>query len=84
MDLDIRFPIGLLFSILGALLVVYGALSDKAMYARSLGININVSWGLAMLVFGLLMAFFGRRAMMRPTPAVIPSGDGPSRAHGHH
>jgi hypothetical protein len=81
MDLDIRFPIGLLFTILGALLVVYGALSDTAIYARSLGLNINVWWGLAMLVFGLLMAFFGRRAMMRPSPIVVPTGDAPYRAH---
>jgi hypothetical protein len=61
MTLDIRIPIGLLFAILGALLVAYGLVSDPAIYRRSLGININLWWGLAMLVFGALMITFGRR-----------------------
>jgi len=56
---DVRIPIGLLFLILGALLVVYGALADED--PRSLGININLWWGLTMLVFGGLMALWGCR-----------------------
>jgi hypothetical protein len=55
MQFDLRFPIGILFSFYGAVLVVYGALSDKAMYAKSLGININLIWGVVMLVFGVAM-----------------------------
>jgi hypothetical protein len=47
MGLDIRLPIGLLFSVVGALLVGYGALSNKAIYQRSLGLNINLAWGLS-------------------------------------
>jgi len=61
MTLDIRLPIGLLFAILGALLVAYGIASDPAIYERSLKININLWWGLVMLVFGGLMIVFGRR-----------------------
>jgi hypothetical protein len=61
MGLDIRLPIGLMFAILGALLTVYGLVGDKAMYARSLGVNINLSWGIVMLIFGLVMLFLGRR-----------------------
>jgi hypothetical protein len=60
-NLDIRIPIGMLFSTLGGLLVVYGLVSDSAIYQRSLGININLWWGLAMLVFGVIMYLFGRR-----------------------
>ncbi len=37
MRLDVRFPIGGMFSILGALLTLYGLASDQAIYARSLG-----------------------------------------------
>ena len=37
MGLDIRLPIGFLFSIFGVLLIVFGELSDKAIYERSLG-----------------------------------------------
>ncbi len=61
MTLDIRIPIGLLFAGLGVLLVTYGLLSDPAIYRRSLDININLWWGLAMLLFGGLMAMFGSR-----------------------
>lgn len=61
MGLDIRIPIGLMFSILGALILIYGFVSDPAIYQRSLGINVNVSWGIVMLVFGLIMFLFGRR-----------------------
>jgi protein-S-isoprenylcysteine O-methyltransferase Ste14 len=57
MGLDIRWPIGLMFSIIGAILVIYGAVSgsDAEMYRHSLGMNINLGWGLLLLVFGLLM-----------------------------
>jgi hypothetical protein len=61
MGLDIRLPIGVLFSIFGVLLIAYGALGDKAIYQRSLGININLEWGIVMLLFGALMLFLGRR-----------------------
>jgi hypothetical protein len=61
MGLDIRLPIGFLFSIFGVLLIVFGELSDKAIYERSLGININLEWGVVMLLFGAVMLFLGRR-----------------------
>jgi hypothetical protein len=55
MALDLRIPIGLLFSLLGVLLTGYGLVSDRALYQASLGININLWWGLALLVFGVVM-----------------------------
>ena len=61
MRLDIRLPIGLLFSICGILLVLFGTLSNPQLYERSLNININLWWGLVMLVFGVIMLFLGRR-----------------------
>jgi hypothetical protein len=61
MGLDIRLPIGLLFSIFGVLLIGYGALGDKSIYARSLDVNINLWWGVIMLVFGLVMFVLGKR-----------------------
>jgi hypothetical protein len=61
MGLDIRIPIGLLFSILSLVLIVYGLISDKMIYARSLGYNVNILWGCVMLVFGVAMLILGRR-----------------------
>jgi hypothetical protein len=55
MNLDLRYPIGLMFTIDGALLLGFGVLSDRAIYERSLGINVNLWWGLALLVFGVVM-----------------------------
>jgi hypothetical protein len=53
--LDIRTPIGLMFAVFGAILVLYGLVSDPALYARSLGVNINLWWGAVLLVFGAIM-----------------------------
>ncbi|HWR37371.1 MAG TPA: hypothetical protein VN622_16035 [Clostridia bacterium] len=55
MGLDLRMPIGLMFSVFGVMLAVYGLFSDRAIYARSLGVNINLVWGLVLLVFGAVM-----------------------------
>lgn len=69
MGLDIRVPIGGLFAILGILLVAfggYGAMMQSEIYQKSLGINVNLWWGLVMLVFGVVMFVFGRRADSQP------------------
>ena len=59
--LDIRWPIGLMFTLVGALLLLAGLLSSPEAYQRSLGININLWWGLLLLVFGGLMTLFAWR-----------------------
>lgn len=67
MGLDIRIPIGLMFTIFGLLIGGYGALSrGSEIYERhSLGININLWWGLVMLLFGGVMLWLGRRGARR-------------------
>ena len=66
MGLDIRLPIGAMFGVLGAMLTIFGVISDKKIYEASLGINVNLWWGIVMLVFGLLMLFLARRSMSAP------------------
>lgn len=69
MRLDVRWPIGGMFAIFGAILTVYGLVSNRAIYEKSLGINVNLWWGLVLLVFGLVMlglAIRARRAGLRP------------------
>jgi hypothetical protein len=65
MILDLRFPMGLLFTALGLLLAGYGLLSDPAVYAASLGINVNVWAGIGILAFGLAMLASGWQAMKK-------------------
>jgi hypothetical protein len=63
MLLDLRFPMGLLFVALGALLAGYGLFGDQAVYKASLGINVNLWAGLGILLFGVLMLAGGWLAM---------------------
>lgn len=69
MQLDVRLPIGLMFVIFGAILTVFGmAGTDVSEAHKLLGANINVSWGLVQLAFGLLMLWLtwrGRRNAAR-------------------
>ncbi len=62
MNLDLRVPMGLMFAIVGALLTVFGLVSDRAVYERSLGINVNLWWGLVLLAFGLVLLGLALRA----------------------
>jgi hypothetical protein len=66
MGLDIRTPIGLMFSIFGLLLTGYGIVTRGSdVYQRSLGYNVNMEWGLVLLVFGLVMLWLGRKGSTR-------------------
>lgn len=60
--MDLRLPIGYVFTIYGVMLVIYGIATRGAeMYAKSLGINVNIIWGAVMLVFGLVMLYFAKK-----------------------
>jgi hypothetical protein len=65
-QLDIRFPLGLLFLMLGLVLIGYGLLSDPAIYvAHSLGQNVNVAWGIVFALFGAVALWLARRGAKR-------------------
>ena len=83
MSLDLRIPLGLMFAIIGALLTIYGAVTHgSALYERSAGMDINLIWGLVMLVFGLTMFLLGRRADKHPQPVSHEPSERP-RPLGH-
>ncbi len=71
--LDLRFPMGLMFSLVGAMLMLYGLLTwgGEQYVKHSLGINVNLWWGLALLAFGLAMLGLARWAA-----STEKSGDG--------
>lgn len=60
---DIRYPIGGLFLVLGALLVPYGVFVERS--TTSLDVNIDLWWGVTMLVFGVLFLALARAAGLR-------------------
>ncbi len=62
MNFDLRLPLGLMFTLFGALLTGFGLISDPAIYKKSLGINVNLDWGLVLLGFGVLCLVFALRA----------------------
>ena len=65
MSFDLRFPVGLMFTLFGLILTGVGAFGDPALVKVSLGINMNLYWGLALLVFGLACLTLALRAKKR-------------------
>ena len=67
MNLDLRIPMGLMFSFVGVILAAFGAATNSTpgLYDKSLGINVNLWWGLVLLLFGQIMFHTGRRAHKR-------------------
>ena len=88
MGLDIRLPLGSLFVVTGGMMTVYGLFTyGSAIYEKSLGIDINLVWGVVLSLFGaamLLLAYLDRRRLT-VAPPVNPSSDvpPPSRPRGH-
>jgi len=78
-SLDLRLPIGGLFTTLGLLIGGYGvATNGSPIYATSLSININLWWGIVMLVVGLIMLVMGTRATRRGRPSSAePAAESP-------
>jgi hypothetical protein len=84
MNLDLRIPMGLMFTFTGAILTTWGIKTNGNvdLYARSLGINANLWWGLVLLVFGLTMFLLGQRSQRRLAKEPPPAEQGQVR-RGH-
>lgn len=78
MNLDPRIPIGLVFTLVGIILAAFGAATrtDTGMYARSLGVNVNLWWGVVLFVFGQLMFQLGRHRQ-KQLASLLPPGKQP-------
>ena len=65
--LDIRAPIGGLFTLLGVMLAGYGLVAGSRTVSDVAPVtNVNLWWGLVMLLFGIIMLVLARRAMSAP------------------
>jgi hypothetical protein len=87
MNLDLRIPMGLMFTMTGAILTAFGLATreNTGLYAKSLGINANLWWGIVLLVFGIFMLVLGRRnqiRMLNQPPAAKSDDEVPNR-RGH-
>lgn len=62
--LDLRYPIGVLFVVLGLLLALFGIATagNAAMYERAGAVNVNLWWGVVMFLFGAGMWALAARA----------------------
>ena len=84
MGLDIRLPLGLLFVVTGGMMAVYGLFTHgSAIYQKSLGIDINLVWGVVLSLFGLtmlLLAYLDRRRIASNPPSEEAP---PTRPRGH-
>lgn len=67
MNLDPRIPIGMMFSMAGAVLMSFGLATRQRpeFYARCFGMDANLWWGIAVLAFGLIVVSLGRRGQGR-------------------
>jgi hypothetical protein len=68
MTFDLRLPIGLIFSVFGVILTLDGLFAHRLV----LDINVNLWWGLVMVVFGAAMLYFASRGR--------PAGPPPDRS----
>lgn len=73
MQLDLRIPIGLMFGLFGLILTGVGLFGSLELTEKSLGINMNLWWGLVLLAFGALMLAFAFRKK-----SALPSGEKPA------
>jgi hypothetical protein len=86
MNLDLRIPMGLMFTLVGIILTAFGIATRGSieLYSRSLGINVNMWWGIVLLIFGQIMFQLGRSSQARlakmPPPKLEEDAE-PRRGH---
>jgi hypothetical protein len=85
MNLDLRIPMGGMFTLTGLILSSFGVVTNGRvdLYAKSLGINANLWWGLVLLAFGIFMLILGRRGQRRAAaePPAPQDPEEPRRGH---
>ncbi len=84
MNLDLRIPMGLMFTLVGLILTAFGLSTQGSdIYLKSLGIKANLDWGVVLLVFGSLMFLLGRRGqkLAEKAPRVAPPDGTVRRGH---
>ena len=86
MNLDLRIPMGLMFTLVGIILTAFGIATrgNVDLYARSLGINVNLWWGIVLVIFGQIMFQLGRAAQVRLSKVPPPKPDADTEVRRGH
>jgi hypothetical protein len=81
MNFDLRVAVGWMFLLLGLLLGFFGYASkdNPALWVPSLGIDVDLWWGLVLAAFGLTMLALGKQAQNHSEKALAASAKGKSR-----
>jgi hypothetical protein len=77
MSFDLRLPIGLLFAVFGVILALDGLVAHRLV----LGINVNLWWGVVLIVFGAAMLGLAARAKNAPPVGSAPDDSSRRRRH---
>jgi uncharacterized membrane protein HdeD (DUF308 family) len=75
--IDLRLPIGIFFILVGIIMIVYAVISPAYVPHIKEHINIDLYWGILLLIFGIPMTFFGwaaeRKAKNAPASEPKPN-----------
>jgi hypothetical protein len=82
MGLDIRLPIGVFFSVLGFILTAFGLFGPSEIYVQSLDLNVNLIWGVVLLIFGVAMTTLALRVEKARRGRVSVASPRPERGNG--
>ena len=77
MQMDLRYPIGLLFTLYGLMLAGVGIVANPDSLKKSLGVNVNLWWGLVLLVFGVIMLVLAWRGRVASRSSGTPAASNP-------
>jgi hypothetical protein len=84
MSLDLRIPMGLMFTLVGVILTAFGLRTNGSpIYAGIKGLDINLWWGLVLLVFGLTMFLLGPPQPEAPGQAAAGAAEDADVRRGH-
>ncbi|MDR3726919.1 MAG: hypothetical protein P4K86_07765 [Terracidiphilus sp.] len=81
MNFDVRIAVGWMFLLIGLLLGFFGYASkdNPALWVPSLGIDVDLWWGLVLAAFGLTMLALGKRAEKQAETALTAPVKGKGR-----
>ncbi len=70
--IDLRLPIGIFFILVGLIITIYSIIAPAYVPHIKEHINIDLYWGIVLLIFGIPMTIFGWMAEQKSKNARTP------------